>query len=69
MTHDMTTKQAFDTLTQALRDNQWFAWLWHCDIVMAAVDEKVDRDTANRIAAKFMKRCFDVDTKEPTGER
>ena len=55
----------FDALAHRIRSDEGYAWGWHCNIAMASVDEGMDRDAANRAAARFM-RHFGVDTsKEP----
>lgn len=38
------------------------AWGWHCNIAMAAQDNGLDRASANRAAAAFMRNAFDTDT-------
>lgn len=58
----MTTKEAMDHLRGALQSDPEYAWGWHCNIAMAAFDEGLDRDAANRAAARFMKNCFGVDS-------
>jgi len=54
-----------------------YALTWHCNIAMMCYDAMVDaasktdelfnhndaKDTANDAAARFMKLCFDVETK------
>ena len=57
----ISTKQAFDALASAMREDAGYAWSWHCNVAMAAVDEGVDRETANKVANTFMNRCFKVE--------
>jgi hypothetical protein len=64
----MTTKEAMDHLRTALQVDREYAWGWHCNIAMAAVDEGMDRAAANRAAARFMKNCFGVDSYRPAEE-
>jgi hypothetical protein len=59
------TAEAFGTLKKALQEDEGYAWGWHCNIAMAAFDEGVDHATANRAANRFMRMCFEIDTKEP----
>jgi len=61
----MNTKQAFETLKQAIQNDHMYAWSWHCNIAMSFVDEGVDHETANKAASRFMQTTFGVDTKEP----
>ena len=58
----MNTKEAMDHLRGTLKADPDYAWAWHSNIAMAAVDEGMEREAANRAAARFMKNCFGVDT-------
>lgn len=60
-------EKAFNTLQLAMKDDSAYAWTWHCNLAMCAVDEGVDLATANQVANRFMQLCFDVDTKQPDG--
>lgn len=62
----------FKELRQLIRQDEDYAWSWHCNIAMAFVDEMstytVDglsqdliHEAANNAAKNFMKTCFDVD--------
>lgn len=67
------TAQAFETIKSAMQEDPGYAWGWHCNIAMAAVDSGVGRIKANQSAAEFMRRCFGVEPacpipQEPTGE-
>ena len=53
---------AFDTLKKSMQEDESYAWSWHCNIAMSAFDEGVSHEISNKIAARFMKLCFDVDT-------
>jgi hypothetical protein len=55
---------AFNTLKAALQADNSYAWSWHCNIAMAAVDEGFDHAGANEGAARFMSMCFGVDVKK-----
>lgn len=57
--------EAFITIQDAIRADKEYAWAWHCNIAMAAYDEGVPHDDANKIANRFMQMAFGVDTKEP----
>ncbi len=69
---------AFETIKQAMIDDDpsklgSYAHGWHCNIAMALFDEmqsKTEKLTsseahqiANQAARRFMKNCFDVETK------
>lgn len=60
------TKEAFETLKKAMEGDPGYALSWHCNIVWAAFDEGVTSDVANRVANRFMKNCFGIETKEPS---
>jgi len=57
-----------EQLSEAFKNDAGYAWSWHCNLAMSMVDEGVDRVTANRAAARFMKLAFGVVTKEPSGQ-
>jgi len=50
----------------ALADDPDWAWSWHCNIAMAACDEGVDRETADKITRRFMRLayCFHCEQRE-----
>jgi hypothetical protein len=68
-------KEAFETIKQAMIDDDpsapgSYAHSWHCNIAMCVYDEcttDISREDAHRIgndaAGRFMKLCFDVETK------
>ena len=53
---------AVKQVTDAMRNDLDYAWSWHCNIAMAAVDEGVDHMTANKLAARFLMILTGVDT-------
>lgn len=59
---DIPTPAAFDALKRALQSDADYAGGWHDNLACAAMDEGVDSPTANKIATRFMKNCFDVVT-------
>jgi PBP1b-binding outer membrane lipoprotein LpoB len=72
-------KEAFEVIKQAMIDDNpseqgGYAYSWHCNIAMMCADaihadhtEALTSDDAHRIgndaASRFMKLCFDVETK------
>ena len=65
------TKEAMDATKKAMvADNPSkggsYAHSWHCNIAVCAIDEGIDHATANKIASRFMKLAFDVETKQCT---
>ncbi len=58
------TALAFKVLKESLQLDPEYAWGWHCNIAMMAVDAGCDHKIANDGAARFMRLCFDVDTSE-----
>jgi len=69
------TKEAFDTLKQAMANDPSYAYSWYCNVAMMCNDAIVSADivdehcideihkTSNDAASRFMKLCFDVETK------
>lgn len=57
-------KKALDLLSEAMREDDDYAWGWHCNIAMAFVDAGGDEAIANKASALFMKNCFGVDVKK-----
>ena len=70
------TKEAFETIKQAMIDDGpsepgSYAHSWHCNIAMMCYDAMMQSEgdghdhhaIANDAASRFMKLCFDVDTK------
>lgn len=60
-----TTAEAFETIKSAMQEDPGYAWVWHCNIAMAAVESGVDRIKATQTAAEFMRRCFGVELAYP----
>ena len=54
--------ESMATVSQAIRNDPSYAWTWHCNIAMAAVDEGVDHMAANKLAARFLMILTGVDT-------
>lgn len=53
-----TVAEAFEVLRAAWNEESGpgsYVHGWHCNLAMAAVDEGVDRATADRIADRFMR--------------
>ena len=50
------------TVCNAIRNDPGYAWSWHCNIAMAAVDEGVNHMAANKLAARFLMILTGVDT-------
>jgi hypothetical protein len=44
-----------------MRSDPEYAWGWWVNLVDAACDEGVDKETAERIATRYLKTCFGVD--------
>lgn len=58
---------AVDIVCAGLRDDLDYAWSWHCNIAMAAVDAGCPHDVANEGAARFMEMLGGVDTRKHVG--
>ena len=54
--------ESMATVSKAIRNDPDYAWSWHCNIAMAAMDEGVDHLTANKLAARFLMILTGVDT-------
>lgn len=52
---------AMDWLKESMKNDEMYAWSWHCNIAMAAYDEGMEHKAANKAAARFMKLAFDFD--------
>lgn len=59
-----TLSAAHDAMKAFLGVDPDLAWTWHCNIACCAMDEGMDHDKAQRVAERFMKLAFDVDTSE-----
>lgn len=70
MEHEqITPEQALDALTARMRADPDYAWGWHANLAMMAVDAGAPHAEANERAAGFMRMCFDVDTHPMIAER
>ena len=58
----ITVTDAFNVLQKYLQDDEDYAWSWHCNIAMNAVDAGAPHLEANAVTAGFMRRCFGIDT-------
>lgn len=58
-------ERAMNTLTDAVNADEGYLYGWHDNLACAAVDEGVDRATANRIAERFLYNLFEVHSKSP----
>ena len=54
--------ESMATVTNAIRNDPGYAWSWHCNIAMAAMDEGVNHMAANKLAARFLMILTGVDT-------
>lgn len=57
--------QAMAVVTRAIQSDEGYLYGWHDNLAMAAYDEGVDIDRSNRIAQRFLRQLFDVDSKVP----
>lgn len=64
---DVYTGSPIERLSQQINDDPEYAWSWHCNIAVRALDEGVDHATANKIAARVMTEIFGAQTCEPRG--
>lgn len=62
-----TVLQAMAIVTDALRADPDYAWSWHCNVAMSALDEGLDHYRANKAAARFMSLLAGVDTSKHPG--
>lgn len=54
-----TTSWAVNVLKAAIHSDDDLAWSWHCNLAMAAQDEGLDHESAQRAARRFMGWAFD----------
>ena len=57
-------KEALKVLSDAMKADPMYAWSWHCNIAMAAVDAGASHSVGNAAAERFMYAAFGVDTSE-----
>lgn len=50
----------FEKIKEQVNEDDAYAWSWHCNIAMAAQDNGVDHETANKAAYTFMERTFGI---------
>lgn len=58
----LTPAAGMDAIKKAMQADYGYAWAWHCNVAMAAVDEGLSYDAAQRAAARFMFSAFGIDT-------
>ena len=61
LNNTVSTEQAYNAIEQAIRDDDDYAWTWHCNISIQLQDEGGSHEQANRAAARFMQTAFGVD--------
>lgn len=59
--------EAMAVVIEALRNDLDYAWSWHCNVAMAAVDEGMEHHAANCAASRFMWNLANVDTTKHPG--
>lgn len=63
MTREICTLiETMDTLAWYIKNDDDYAWSWHCNLAMMAYDAGATHREANIGASNFMKTAFDVDT-------
>lgn len=60
----MTTKEAMDHLRKAIKEDAAYAWSWHCNIAVCAMDEGLSHERANKAAERFMWVAFEANVKD-----
>lgn len=55
-------EEAIKILKKSFKEDFDYAWTWHCNIAVCAMDEGLNHAASNRAAARFMKLAFDIDT-------
>lgn len=55
---------AMRALSRAMKADRAYAWAWHCNVAMAAIDAGAESPQAQAQAAQFMRNCFGVDTSQ-----
>jgi len=56
--------RAMTHVTAQMNEDLDYAWSWHCNIAMAAVDAGCDHMIADEGAARFLQTLAGVDTRE-----
>lgn len=54
--------KALETLRKSMVDDPEYAWSWHCNVAMSSYDEGLSHQKANKAAARFMNKCFGINT-------
>lgn len=57
-------KNALDVLSNAMKNDSEYAWTWHCNLAMMAVDAGAGYKEANERASSFMLGLFGINTAE-----
>jgi hypothetical protein len=57
-----TAKEAMDVLRAIMKEDHEYAWGWHCNVAMAAVDAGAPHGKANEYAGQFMNNAFGINT-------
>lgn len=65
---DISVREAITALKGAMKADYSYAYAWYCNLVCAATDEGVGRETASKAAARFMSLAFDLTAVEPKSE-
>ena len=55
-------QQPIEQLAAAFQADRYYAYVWHCNLACAAMDEGLELQAANRAAARVMQAAFGVDT-------
>jgi hypothetical protein len=61
--------EALDVLSTAMKNDDSFAWVWHCNVAVPFMDEGGTHKQANLAASRFMHNAFKVDTETMARER
>lgn len=56
------TLKALQSLSDIMVNDNEYAWSWHCNLAMMAVDAGANHKDANIRASDFMRTAFGVDT-------
>ena len=62
MKTDYLIDNTFINLKKNIKKYHGYARVWHFNIVKALLDEGFNENKANKVAARFMNNCFDIDT-------
>lgn len=60
----MSVRAALEAISEAMERDSHFAWTWHCNVAMAAIDAGAPPHKANERAADFMRNAFGVDVRD-----